>query len=389
RARLPAHMVPAVLQRLDALPVMANGKLDRRALPDPVDTPNADDALPSAPRDAREARLLDIWRTVLGSDRVGVHDNFFEAGGDSILSLQVVARAAQAGLHFSLQTFYAQPVIASLARVASEAPHDAAPLPAESHAPLPLTPIQRAFFERFPAGESHWNQTVTLRVDGELDVARVIAALRAMIATHDALRLRFFHDAGQASPGWRQQVQAIDTVEALDTPHTLLDLADFDGDASAPHWPAALREIGTRLQASLDIGAGRLLRAAYVRLRGEGRLVLTAHHLAVDGMSWRLLFETFERAYAGNASDAKADALPWSAWVEQQQAASGTPDAAAPDAWTAMHARADAAAARAQTAAARLVAAAEAHVAPEAPARLRDTEVLAFTLPADLTARLL
>ncbi|MFM0609410.1 amino acid adenylation domain-containing protein [Paraburkholderia sediminicola] len=329
-ARLPAHMVPAVLMQLETLPLMLNGKVDRSALPDPKESRvhGEGELAARAPRNPQEAELLAIWRAVLGTDAIGIDDNFFAIGGDSILSLQVVARAAQRGMHFSLKQFYAQPVIARLAQLALDAATSgtsALALAAERHEPLPLTPIQAWFFERFPHGESHWNQTVALRVQGELDAALLSQALHAVVVAHDALRLKFFRDAH----GWQQQVQASDSVPDASA---LLDVIDFDGPVESPLWPERLLAIGTPLQQSLDIEAGLLIKAAYVRLHGEGRLLLTIHHLAVDGMSWRVLLESFQVAYeqlAEKQPTALSGGLPWSAWVELQQSA---PEAATLDA---------------------------------------------------------
>jgi amino acid adenylation domain-containing protein/non-ribosomal peptide synthase protein (TIGR01720 family) len=327
-ARLPSHMVPAVLMQLDALPLMLNGKVDRHALPEPVESNGETslDQIAREPRNRAEADLLAIWRAVLGTDAIGVDDNFFAVGGDSILSLQVLARAAQRGMHFSLKQFYAQPVIARLAQLPLAAATDGtqSPMLPERHEPLPLTPMQAWFFERFPQGESHWNQTVALRVQGELDPVLVEQALHALVVAHDALRLKFFRDA----QGWWQQVQPPESMASGDA---LLDVFDFDGAADAPQWPERLLAIGTPLQRSLDIEAGRLLKAAYIRLHGEGRLLLTIHHLAVDGMSWRVLLESFQLAYEQLAQRQKVAlpaGLPWSAWVQLQQRA---PEAAALD----------------------------------------------------------
>ncbi|MBK3839473.1 non-ribosomal peptide synthetase [Paraburkholderia aspalathi] len=329
-ARLPAQMVPAVLMQLATLPLMLNGKVDRSALPDPKESGGHGEGelAARAPRNQQEAELLAIWRAVLGTDAIGIDDNFFAIGGDSILSLQVVARAAQRGLHFNLKQFYAQPVIARLAQLppgAESGSASALALPAERHVPLPLTPIQAWFFERFPHGESHWNQTVALRVQGELDASLIAQALHAVVVAHDALRLKFFRDAH----GWQQQVQASASVPDA---AALLDVIDVDGGTESPQWPERLLAIGTPLQQSLDIEAGRLIKAAYVRLRGEGRLLLTIHHLAVDGMSWRVLLESFQLAYEQLAQQQPvtlSGGLPWSAWVALQQSA---PEVAALDA---------------------------------------------------------
>ncbi|RQU99200.1 amino acid adenylation domain-containing protein, partial [Burkholderia cenocepacia] len=386
-ACLPSHMVPATLVRLDALPLMLNGKIDRHALPEPPTAEETGMRAGRAPGGEREALLLDIWRTVLGTEAIGVDDDFFAIGGDSILSLQVVARAAQRGLHFTLKQFYAQPVIARLAALASDVAADgqlpSAPV-AEQHDPLPLAPMQAWFFERFPEGESHWNQTIALRVHGELDPVALERALQAVVRAHDALRLTFVRDAH----GWRQQVLPPERVPGMDA---LLDVVEFDDAGDAHRWPACLLEVGTTLQRGLDIRAGRLFKAAYVRRPGDdGRLLFTIHHLAVDGVSWRVLLDTFRQSYDPLSAQAPAIApssLPWSRWVEHQQRA---PDAAALEqafaAWRNVLRDAGPHDARHGSDAAAIVAGAP---TDRPRARLRDSATHTVRLPEGLTAMLL
>ncbi|WP_035559561.1 non-ribosomal peptide synthetase [Burkholderia sp. 9120] len=298
---LPDYMVPQAFVHLDALPLMGNGKVDRHALPAPDIT-----LARVAPSTAAEQALLAIWRTVLGRDDLGVTDNFFEAGGDSILSLQIVARARQAGYVLGPRQVFEQPTVERLARVAEAATTQT--VLTESREPLDLTPIQQAFFEQFPLGENHWNQAALLRVEGELDETALRAALDAIVRTHDALRLRFFQRDG----AWRQQVSAASSCA--------LEVFDWrERDA----WQAALEQAGTRLQAGLDLANGPLVRAGYVRLRDEGRLLVAIHHLAVDGVSWRVLLDDLQTAYAraleGHAIELQAG-TPWSVWVERSVA---------------------------------------------------------------------
>ncbi|CAM3783593.1 Carrier domain-containing protein [Bordetella flabilis] len=361
--KLPAYMAPSAYVRLDALPLMANGKLDRAALPEPTDT--AVERRIVAPRSETEARLLVIWQEVLGRQDIGVTDNFFEVGGDSILSLRIIARAAQAGLGLTHRQLFDTPDIERLAHAADQhGTTGSADTPGEVRTPLPLTPIQRVFFERHPHGESHWNQSVLLKVraagDEErgsrtkgVDMRALRRALQLLLDRHDALRLRFGSewdqdgtaaggttaggpdrdgDAGVGAsisapdgggmsettfgtlgdPGampWRQRAEAPGTA-------IMLDEIDLAGD---PAWRETLRQHADVLQRGLDIRCGPVVRAAYFHVGDrEGRLLLIAHHLAVDGVSWRILLDELRIAY----DDARAGrdtplppALPWTAWV--------------------------------------------------------------------------
>ncbi|HEY3569258.1 MAG TPA: amino acid adenylation domain-containing protein [Thermoanaerobaculia bacterium] len=289
RARLPEHMVPALLVPLEVLPVGPTGKVDRKALPAPRPAAR-DTAGPALPRDAREERLAEIWRGVLGLDQVGIHDNFFELGGDSILGIQVVARARQAGLLLTPRQLFEHQTIAGLAAVAGgvEGPgDDQGPVTGEA----PLTPIQRQFFAEERQRPAHFNQAVVLVPRERLDAARLAAALDRLAAHHDALRLRFID---------QKQIHA---------PAAAVPLLERDLTAA----PSSLVEEMEILQDGLDLAEGPLFTAALFRLGEEDRLLLTAHHLVVDGVSWRVLLEDLAAAYRGRELPPKTTS--WKRWA--------------------------------------------------------------------------
>ncbi len=326
-ARLPEYMVPSAIVILEALPTMPNGKIDRSALPAP-------EAMPTArvePRTPNELVLLDVWRAVLGRKDIGVTDNFFALGGDSILSLQVVARARTAGLMLTLKQMFEQPTVE---RLAQSGVLDRPAAQAEVSGVLPLTPIQAWFFEQHPDAPSHWNQSVMLRVPPDLDTAVLTRALCALIARHDALRLRF----DKVDGAWRQQITS-DSADAV------LEIFDLRG---ALNQSIRLRAECTRFQMRLDLTRGPLLRAGLFRLDdGEARLLLVIHHLAVDGVSWRVLLEDMQHAYdaaaRGDAVDLPAPITPWSAWTLVQRDYAAGVDAHVLDWWRDRSAAADAA----------------------------------------------
>ena len=276
---LPDYMVPSAIVVLASLPLTPNGKLDRNALPAPDVSP-AETMV--APRNATEAALAAIWRDVLKRDHISVTDNFFALGGDSIQSIQVVARARQAGLSLTARQVFEQQTIAALAAVAGTATAASAEQGLVTGA-VPLTPIQRWFFAQDLAVPDHFNQAVLL--DGsELTAELVTSALDALLRQHDALRLRF----ARGETGWQQTHDA--SAAALQSAE-LFEAIDLSGLADAVQGPA-LRRHAERLQASLDLAQGPVLRATLFDL-GEGgqRLLLIAHHLVVDGVSWRILLE--------------------------------------------------------------------------------------------------
>jgi amino acid adenylation domain-containing protein/non-ribosomal peptide synthase protein (TIGR01720 family) len=285
RDRMPEPMVPAAFVEIESLPLTAHGKVDRRALAArTADEKGPAAAGPATPGTAAEALLARIWEEVLRREKIGVRDNFFELGGDSILSLQIVARANQAGLRISPRQMFEHQTIAALAAVAGAAGGTMAEQGSVT-GPVPLTPVQRRFFEQGPRAPHHFNQAVMLRVRGALVPDLAKRAFAALLLHHDALRLRFFVEDGE----WRQ----LEAPPGSEAPFLRLDLSGLA--------PAAGREglarAAEQVQASLDLASGPIARAVWIGLpQGEERLLLVVHHLAVDGVSWRVLLEDLDTA---------------------------------------------------------------------------------------------
>src|SRR5262249_12961579 len=226
KGKLPDYMVPAGFIALPALPRTANGKVDRPALPAPdLSRPELEKEY-VAPRNAVEESLAGIWAGVLKVGRVGVHDNFFELGGDSILSIQIIARANQAGLRLSAKDLFQHQTVAELAAAAEAA----GAVPAEQGpvtGPVPLTPVQHAFFEQDLPAPQHETQSLLLEVRQPLDAGLLGQAFRRVQEHHDALRLRFIRDGG----GWQQvnagpeEAGALVRVDLGGTPEAELEKA--------------------------------------------------------------------------------------------------------------------------------------------------------------------
>jgi non-ribosomal peptide synthase protein (TIGR01720 family) len=285
--KLPEYMIPAAFVTLGALPLTPNGKVDRRALPAPDESRPDLEAVYVAPRTEVENTLAAIWSGLLGIEQVGVHDNFFELGGDSILSIQAVSRANQAGLKLSPRQLFEHPTVAGLAAVAGTGPT----VQAEQgtvEGPVPLTPIQRRFFEMDLPQPHHWNQSVLLVVHTPLEPELLKQTLAHLLTHHDALRLRFERDQGD----WRQVNAGLEEK----APFTRVDLSEVPEEEQR----AVIEMHAGALQASLDLAAGPLLRMAYFDLGSEwaDRLLMVVHHLAIDGVSWRVLLEDFQTIYA-------------------------------------------------------------------------------------------
>ncbi|MEM7305306.1 MAG: amino acid adenylation domain-containing protein [Planctomycetota bacterium] len=289
-AELPEALVPAAFVRVDALPLSANGKLDRGALPEPERDDLTEAGAFEAPTEGAERALAALWADALGLERVGRLDNFFALGGDSILSIQIVARAAEAGLHLRTRDLFEHQTVAALAAVAGVAPSagvERAPLEGE----VPLLPAQRWLLERELPQLSHWNQALAFEARRGVTAEDVERALAVLVEHHDALRMRFERRAG----GWAQVCGA-----ARPPKLRRIDLAHVDAGGLEP---AFARE-SAALQATLDPEAGEVLRAAWFELgdAGPARLLLVLHHLVVDGVSWRVLLDDLARLLrAGDA----------------------------------------------------------------------------------------
>ncbi|MCP2280444.1 amino acid adenylation domain-containing protein [Nocardia amikacinitolerans] len=289
---LPAHMVPSAIVVLDEFPLTTNGKLDRKALPEPVfeTTPTR------APSSLVEARLAELFAQVLGVATVGVNDSFFAIGGDSIMSIQLVSRAKAAGIVFTARDVFEHRTVAGLARVASvcgdAAPMVLAELPGGGVGEIPPTPVLAEFLANGSC--DRFAQTAVLALPEGIDRAGLVAIIAAVLDHHDVLRSRVWQDGGR----WRFEALPSDAVDA-DALLTEVDVPVVDG--------AQLTRIGSAAMASamgaLDPAAARMIAFTWLRRTG-GRdvLAVAAHHYVIDGVSWRILIPDLAVAWAQRAA---------------------------------------------------------------------------------------
>lgn len=289
---LPPYMIPAHIIKVPVLPLNANGKLDRGKLP----APQADEQSQNnnqrsfiEPRSETERKIATAWAAVLRVDRVGADDNFFALGGNSILSIQVVAKCRQAGItNFTTRDLFEHPTVAALARCIDSREHrEIAPLARPTGA-VALTPIQRWFFEQNFSVPGYWNQAFVFEVPNDLDHAHLARALTAVCDHHDAFRLRFANDGASWSAQLSEGATPVDVVSH--------DLSSLNADEQR----SQIESISAAEQSKLDFVQGPLIRAAHYILGKDkpGRVMLAAHHLAIDGVSWRILLEDLEAAYS-------------------------------------------------------------------------------------------
>jgi amino acid adenylation domain-containing protein/non-ribosomal peptide synthase protein (TIGR01720 family) len=316
---LPTYMAPHFLVVLERLPRTATGKIDRTSL-QLIDVSSfGRRPAYNAPSTPIEEALARIWAEVLGADRVGVDDNFFALGGDSILSIQVVSRARAAGITCTpLQIFHSR----TLGQLASVATTILAPTAEQREVvgPVPLSPIQRWFFAQDTPNPHHFNQSVLLDLPGRPQPQLLAQAVRALAAHHDALRLRFERTAA----GWQAVQLPIATTQV---PFDRIELGGRAADEQQRLQDLRITEI----QRGLHLEKGPLWRAAYFDLGSERRpqLLLAAHHLVVDGVSWRILLEDLHIAYEQLRLGTSVQLLPettsFKQWTERLCAHAGSP----------------------------------------------------------------
>jgi natural product biosynthesis luciferase-like monooxygenase protein/amino acid adenylation domain-containing protein/non-ribosomal peptide synthase protein (TIGR01720 family) len=308
RERLPEYMVPAAFVELESLPRARSGKVNPGALPMPERQTSVRQQAYVAPRTELEERLARIWSQVLGVERVGVDDDFFELGGDSILSIQVITRAGREGIELSPRQLFQNPTVARLAAVANTRPvvrAEQGPVTG----PVVLSPIQRWFFAQEPAEPHHWNMSLFLEVRGALDAGVLERTLGHVVEHHDALRLRF----ARGEDGWSQ-------VSTPPGEPVRLERVDLSGVAAGAQ-ASELERRATEVQGSLRLEEGPLLRAVLFDLGAgrAGRLLLVLHHLVVDGVSWRILLEdlltVYQRLSAGASAGLPPKTTSFQAWA--------------------------------------------------------------------------
>ncbi|MGW5861006.1 amino acid adenylation domain-containing protein [Streptomyces sp. NPDC055239] len=331
---LPEYMVPTAILTLDTLPVTRNGKVDRDALPAPDFAGKATDR---APRTETEAILCALVAELLGLERVGPDDSFFELGGDSIMSMQLVARARRAHLILKAQDVFEHETPAGLAAVAGHVGAETATRES-GIGNVPWTPVMRALGERGLRGR--FAQWTIVGAPAGLGRDVLVSGVAAVLDTHDMLRARATSggdttnggDGLELSVGQRGSVDAAALV-------TRIDAADVPDDSLDGLAEESAREATKRL----DPSAGVMLQAVWVDAgpKRTGRLALAVHHLVVDGLSWRILVPDLRAACEASAAGREPELDPvgtsFKQWtdvlVEQSTSESRTAELAD---WTAL-----------------------------------------------------
>ena len=281
KGKLPDYMIPSYFIKLESMPLNVNGKVDTALLPEPE--PGFDPASEYvAPSNHFEEILSNVWMDVLGVDRVGINDNFFTLGGDSIKAIQIMARLKKQNLKTEIKALFQYPTIAELSRYVTrdERIIDQSTVIGEA----PLTPIQKWFFDQDITEMHHYNQSVMLYKKDSFDEEALNRAFIAIWEHHDALRMVYkFKDD--------RIIQYNSEPEDV-RPRLIVYNLENEKDIEARIICEA-----DKLQAEFDLKSGPLLKPVLFKTKDGDHILIIIHHLVVDGVSWRILFEDLAMSY--------------------------------------------------------------------------------------------
>ncbi|MGC5328107.1 amino acid adenylation domain-containing protein [Brevibacillus sp. SYSU BS000544] len=298
---LPDYMVPAYLVTLEKLPLTPNGKIDKRALPEPDKSQTEREIV--APRNNVERAIASVWCEVLGLKQVGIEQSFFDIGGDSIKSIQIVSRLRRHSVKLEVKDIMQYKTIAEIARHIKQTETVASQDVVEG--PVVLTPIIRQFAEAVDKQVfSHFNQSMMLYAKEGFEEQHVRAVLEKLVIHHDALRMRLSYDGGVS--GFNKGI------------NTKL----FECKVVSLSCEQEIEQEANVLQSSMDVEAGPLVKAGLFKTNEGDHLLLIIHHLVVDGVSWRILLEDFMYGYQA-AREGKPIQLPekttsFQEWAKKQ-----------------------------------------------------------------------
>ncbi|WP_426576153.1 amino acid adenylation domain-containing protein [Xenorhabdus stockiae] len=305
--RLPDYMLPTSFTFMGAIPLTLNGKVDRRALPDPLQR-ITDHYV--APQNALETQLCTLWQDVLGVNQVGVHDNFFRIGGDSIVSIQLASKLRQAGFSLQVKTIFEAPTVAQLAQLLMQTTTaNKSEIVAEQgllNGEFALLPVQQTFFDWPLAQPNHWNQAFMVQIPGNIPSGQIGRALIALTERHDILRVRFV----ATEQGYHQYYSA-------DIPSSQPRLKHRDIRQCNQE---ELHQQLTQWQSEFDYHNGPLWQAAHLTgyADSSARLFFAFHHLIIDVVSWRIIAEDLRLLLQGAVLPAKTSSYrQWVAAVHQ------------------------------------------------------------------------
>jgi amino acid adenylation domain-containing protein/non-ribosomal peptide synthase protein (TIGR01720 family) len=278
--KLPDYMIPSYFVQLERIPVTPNGKVDRKALPEPEALPAGEEYV--QPRNKVEETLAETWQKVLGIEKIGIRDNFFEIGGDSIKAIQVSAGLKKYGLTLKVNDLFLNPTIEQLAHCVAETDRIIHQGTVEGE--VELTPIQEWFFESDFTCGWHFNQAVMIYAERGFDETFVEKVFTEIIRHHDALRMIYRLTNGNVVQENRGTVGKLFDLEVFDMTHNTHVEEDIETQAA-------------QIQGSICLDTGPLVKLGLFKTDRGDHLLIVIHHLVVDGISWRILLEDFRTGY--------------------------------------------------------------------------------------------
>lgn len=289
---LPAYMIPSFFVRLPQMPVTDNGKLDRNALPEPQDNVNTGVEY-EAPRNDIEKKLAEIYRDVLGVEKVGIRDDFFDLGGDSIKAIQVTSAAEQQEINLSVSDVLKYKTVMEIVNNVDYTKKKETASQTEVEGEVLLTPVQKWFFEEERGYEHFWNQTNLFALDRNADLKLLEEVFKKIIEHHDVLRMGYSFKEEEV-------VQFNRAVSEAEFSLEIIDLSAYDYEVQKQK----IKESSLKIQDDFDLEKDLLIRAYVFELGENGRrLLIPVHHLVIDGVSWRILLEDIERLYGSGMKE--------------------------------------------------------------------------------------
>lgn len=290
---LPHYMIPSVFYEVDYLPLTKNGKIDRAVL---LEWSLSHSSLSShalaMPQNKIQSELAEIWQKLFKLDKVGIDDDFFALGGDSIIAMQLITEASQHGIHLSIKNIFNYPTIAQLSvQVKHEKSTENKKISLSGN--VPLTPIQQWFFEKPLKKIEQFSHACLITIHGEVDINRLKRCLLKLVAQYDAFGLRF----SKKGDHWRQYYDKAITQD-VDAIFKHIDISNFTESKTND----VIQKLSYQLQEKFNLEKGPLLQVVLLtnKKTKTNRLLMVVHHLVIDGFSWRVLLEDLEKLYETN-----------------------------------------------------------------------------------------
>jgi len=279
--KLPDHMMPSYLIQLDEIPRTRNGKINRKALPDPR---SLLESTYDPPQNHIQEILAKVWQEVLGLEKVGINDSFFNIGGDSIKVIQISSKLRQVGLRMEIKDIFEHPTIKKLEKYIKVTDRNVDSTLVEGE--VPLTPIQKWFFEKNFLEHHHFNQSVMLYRRTGFDKELLGKVFKEVVTHHDALRMVFKTDNNHI----------VQQNRGIDGKLFTLEIIELDNNQNL-NIEVEIEKKANEIQRSIDLKEGPLVHLGLFKTNDGDHLLIVIHHLVVDGVSWRIILEDFISGY--------------------------------------------------------------------------------------------